>query len=171
MYHLIGRIIAKKKNSQHLILTGLQKYLPAIPEGTKVLIGYSEKFLKKYTIKEWKIHKSHIFLLLDLPDVITESTNFNEMGVFLEENTLKELLDSNKDETSLYGYTVVDTDSGRTIGEIIDIWYLPANDVYEVKTESGILPIPIIGDVISKIDDENKILYINIIDGLLDLTN
>jgi 16S rRNA processing protein RimM len=66
------------------------------------------------------------------------------------------------------GLTVV-TESGQTIGQIVDIHSYPAHDVYVVRSESRDIMIPAIAEFVVRVDLEQKLMVVRIIDGLLDL--
>lgn len=168
MLKLIGRIIGISKKKGEYILADVPKFLPQIEEGTEIFIGYSEKFSKKYIIGGWRKSNSNVHFKINNKHSETEELSI-EMGVFIDEKILSNLLEAKKEEVGYYGFKVIEYSSKKLIGEITDIWHQPANDIYEVKTEDGYLPVPAIKEVIKKIDKKNKIIYINLIDGLLDL--
>jgi 16S rRNA processing protein RimM len=64
---------------------------------------------------------------------------------------------------------VFDIDKNEIIGKIVDIWEMPANNVWIVKTEQGNVPLPVIDDVIKEKDFINKIIKIKMLDGLEEL--
>jgi len=63
----------------------------------------------------------------------------------------------------------LETESGRDVGTLKDVMWLPANDVYVVLKNGKELLIPIVSEVIKKSDFDNKKIIIADIDGLLDL--
>ncbi len=69
----------------------------------------------------------------------------------------------------LIGLNVVD-EEGNNIGVISDVLQTAANDVYEVETSNGKKHlIPAIKQCILKVDLENKVMNVHILEGLLDL--
>ena len=77
------------------------------------------------------------------------------------------------DDINLIGNNIigfyVETESGRKAGILKDIMWLPANDVYIVLNEGKELLIPVIDEVIIRLDIESKKIIIADIDGLLEL--
>ena len=77
------------------------------------------------------------------------------------------------DDINLVGNNIigfyVETESGRKAGILKDIMWLPANDVYIVLNEGKELLIPVIDEVIIRLDIESKKIIIADIDGLLEL--
>ncbi len=69
----------------------------------------------------------------------------------------------------LQGMCVVDADDGREYGVLHDVLQTGANDVYEVEAPSGkMLLVPVIPDVVLKIDDETNTITIRPLKGLFD---
>ena len=69
----------------------------------------------------------------------------------------------------LLGMTVKDNDSGEEYGVLTQVYATGANDVYEIRSQSGKeYLIPAIPDVIMKNDLDNNVMYIKPLDGLFD---
>ena len=68
--------------------------------------------------------------------------------------------------SDLIGFDVV-TDTDDSVGELKDVMWLPANDVYVVFNGEKELLIPIVNEVVLSVDyDKKEILIVNI-DGLI----
>ena len=67
----------------------------------------------------------------------------------------------------IIGFEVSNT-SGQHLGVVEEVMALPANDVLVVKNGDRDHLIPMIADVIKKIDRESQQIIIEVIDGLLD---
>ena len=68
--------------------------------------------------------------------------------------------------SDLIGFDVV-TDTAEFVGELKDVMWLPANDVYVVFNGEKELLIPIVSEVVLSIDYEKKEILITSIDGLI----
>ena len=68
--------------------------------------------------------------------------------------------------SDLIGFDVV-TDTGDSVGELKDVMWLPANDVYVVFNGVKELLIPIINEVVLSVDYDKKEILIANIDGLI----
>jgi 16S rRNA processing protein RimM len=66
----------------------------------------------------------------------------------------------------LIGYTVV-TDIGDIVGELIEILWLPVNDIYVIRNEEREILIPVIPEVIKSIYHDERSIEITPMDGLL----
>ena len=68
--------------------------------------------------------------------------------------------------SDLIGFDVV-TDTDDSVGELKDVMWLPANDVYVVFNGEKELLIPIIPEVVLSVDYDKKEILIANIDGLI----
>ncbi|MCL2053259.1 MAG: ribosome maturation factor RimM [Oscillospiraceae bacterium] len=67
----------------------------------------------------------------------------------------------------LIGLAAVDDDSGEELGELADISFTGANDVYHIKTKEGkSLLVPAIPEVVREIDIRGGKIKIHVLDGL-----
>ena len=68
--------------------------------------------------------------------------------------------------SDLIGFDVV-TDTGDSVGELKDVMWLPANDVYVVFNGGKELLIPIVNEFVLSVDYDKKEILIANIDGLI----
>ena len=68
--------------------------------------------------------------------------------------------------SDLIGFDVV-TDTAEFVGELKDVMWLPANDVYVVFNGEKELLIPIVNEVVLSVDYDRKEILIANIDGLI----
>jgi len=66
------------------------------------------------------------------------------------------------------GLTVV-TSKGREIGKIADVWKLPANDIWVVRTGAAEVLIPAVKAIVKNIDLGRQVVVIEDIEGLIEL--
>ena len=64
------------------------------------------------------------------------------------------------------GYKVMD-ETGDFIGNIIDVMWLPNNDVYIIKNGKKEYLIPIVPEIIKKVEHTSNMIIIKVMDGLL----
>ena len=62
-------------------------------------------------------------------------------------------------------YKVID-ESGNSIGHIINVMWLPSHDAYIIEKDSKEYIIPIVPEIIRKVDYDNRNIIIRVIDGL-----
>lgn len=71
---------------------------------------------------------------------------------------------------SLPGYTVVDSSSGKSVGNIVDVDFSTENVVmYVMKPDGGEILIPLVDDIIESLDTDNEQIVMDLPAGLLDL--
>ena len=68
--------------------------------------------------------------------------------------------------SDLIGFDVV-TDRGDFVGELKDVMWLPANDVYVIFNGEKELLIPIVNEVVLSVDYDKKEILIANVDGLI----
>ena len=66
---------------------------------------------------------------------------------------------------NILNYNVID-ESGNLLGHIIDVMWLPNHDAYIIEKESKEYIIPIVPEVIQKVDYNNSSIIIKVMDGL-----
>lgn len=67
----------------------------------------------------------------------------------------------------LLGFKVA-LSNGSFVGILEDVVWLPANDAYLINNGRREILIPVIPEIINKVDTKNKTILINSMDGLLD---
>ena len=70
--------------------------------------------------------------------------------------------------SDIIGCNMIDIESGREYGKIVDIMNYGSSDIYDVVMNKKHYLIPAIPDVVQKIDTENKIVLIKAMKGLFD---
>ncbi len=65
----------------------------------------------------------------------------------------------------ILNYKVTD-ESGNSVGRIIDVIWLPSHDAYIIEKESKEYIIPIVPEIIKKVDYDNRNIIIKVMDGL-----
>ena len=165
-YRNIGTISRTHGTSGAMILTQCPDPSIALPDGTNVLIGFSANFSTPYVLTSCQTHKQSLIITLKgigMNDVDALKDN----GVFIDESVL--LRDTEQFFVSdLIGCTAYD-ERGTRLGEITDVWIMPANDVWVLSTKEGDIPLPVIDDVIVSTDINSKRIIVRMMDGLRDL--
>jgi 16S rRNA processing protein RimM len=71
------------------------------------------------------------------------------------------------DEFDPVGFTVTDTVKGL-LGTITDVIYTGANDVWDINGPFGQVLIPVIDEVVLEIDEDDNVITVALLPGLLD---
>ncbi|MFM8840192.1 MAG: ribosome maturation factor RimM [bacterium] len=165
-YRNIGTISRTHGTAGAMILTQCPDSSISLKPGTQVLVGFSASYSKPYTLTSCETYKQSLIIMLrgiEMKDI----NELKDNGVFIDES----LLFRDKEQyyvSDLIGCKGID-EQGNILGEITDVWIMPANDVWVLTTKEGDIPLPVIDDVIVSTDIENKSIVIRLIDGLRDL--
>lgn len=120
------------------------------------------------TVKSSRLHKNAWLVLFDGVSNINEIEKYKGDDVYVEGNSRPELGDDEYYYDEIIDSEVVDL-SGNHIGIVKEIMTTGANDVWIVKREgqSDAL-IPLIDDVVKEINVDDKLITIDVLEGLLD---
>jgi|SRR6056300_1542458 16S rRNA processing protein RimM len=167
-YILSGVITKTKGYKGELYLLNVPSAIENLKEDVTVKVGYSLNFSKEYKLKSFKRYQKGATVKLAEISSDTEGKKLKERGIFVDVD------DVNKKENKyidheLIDCMVIDNNSNQNYGKIIDVMELPANDVWLMKYNNMEIPIPVIDDVIKKVDIKNKEIYVELIDGLMEL--
>ena len=117
-------------------------------------------------------HKGH--LLIRFEDVYNrdEAEALRNQWLFIPEEDAVELDEDTYFVHDLIGLTVLSTD-GATLGEISDVLFTGANEVYVVAPAPGVnkdkdLLLPAIAQVVQAVDVEAGTMTVTLLDGLLE---
>jgi len=165
----LGIIVNTKGLKGGLILANTPKNI-YLPTGFPVLVGYNSSFVREYALSKdffSGIRRTALFL----KNVCSkeEAEKLKENGIFVDKDLV---LAHNKDyifKEDIMNCNVIDNDQNANIGIIIDVWEMPANDVWVVQTDKGKLPVPAVASVVKHCYFANKIIKINMLDGLEEL--
>jgi len=168
MLTFIGTIKEPKGLHGEISLVDVPEGLRKIIKGTKAMIGYSEKFSHPFTIEHLKTANGKYLLKLKEISSPEKARSLKEQGIFINNASL-EFSEETYKVDDLIGCSVFNCDSKERIGVLKEVLVLPANDVWLIALPDGELPIPVIIDVIKKVNITKKRIDIHLIDGLLDL--
>ena len=85
------------------------------------------------------------------------------MTVFVQASTDAKI---NWISKEILGFKVID-DIGNIVGCVNDVMWLPNYDAYIIQDEIKEYIIPIIPEIIERVDYKNRIIIIKVMDGLL----
>ncbi len=169
-YKYIGTISGVRAYNGEMILSDCPEWKIKIAKEVSIKIGFSEKFAKVFTLKSLNSSKGYGSIIINEIKSDAEALKMKEQGVFVDENALEN--DNKKVFAGEFNnYKVFNNETGKLIGKVIEYWEMPANDCILVQTEQGELPIPFIPEFILEINKRQKKIYVNVMDGLMDLLN
>ena len=116
-----------------------------------------------------KYQKNNLIVKFAQINDIDAAQKYKNKIICAQREMLGELPEGTYYIADLIGLNVV-TDDGREIGVISDVFNAGSSDIYEVKREGmKNLLLPVIDDVVLKIDLDEKKVTVRMIDGLEDL--
>lgn len=136
--------------------SGNTVYLKTDEEEMELIINQSRSH-KQYTIVHFKAY-----------DSINDVEGWKGSNLYIKDDQQQELKENEYYYHEIIGCNVVTTDE-MNIGKIDAILAPGANDVWVVKTEVGKeILIPYIADVVKQVDIQNKVVVIELMEGLID---
>lgn len=166
---MIGVITEKRGFSGEMYVSELISERIDLPINTDVEIGYSPNFTRKFQLTHWKSGKRTAKIRLDGINSDEKTRQFMEMGIFVNEDVLKQSNPTTTFSHELVGLKVYDAENGNEIGVISDFLTLPANDVIVIDRGQRILSLPFVEEFISDIDIKNGKIILNLPDGYEEL--
>ncbi|MFW5787076.1 MAG: ribosome maturation factor RimM [Halanaerobiales bacterium] len=131
---------------------------------------YKNDDLKQMNIESSRRHKGFVILKFTGVDNIAEALNLKNYLVQIPED---ELIPLEKDEYYIHNILgfEVRTESGENLGFLDDVLTTGGTDIFMVRSDNGSeeYMIPASREIISSIDQTNKLIVIDPIPGLLDL--
>ncbi len=166
----IGRITRPYGTSGAFHVEDIPNNCACLSADAKVYIGYSAAFARAYVLSSCRTTARGFIMAVQSIDAPESLTALAEMGVFAAEEDLRDRQGSTlMHDDDIIGCMAIDTATNQPLGRIIDIWHLPANDVWVVDYQNKELPLPVIDDVIGKVDVAAKQVEVHLLPGLLDL--
>ena len=141
-------------------------------DSPEVLASFKKIFLKKGdTFEEKKVKKSAIFkqfVLFDLVGVSDMDAALALKGsvVYADRDDFG-LSDGEYFIADIIGCDVIDADSGKLLGTLLEIINRGASDLYVVKTDKGEVMVPVVDEFVDRVE-VGKAVYLRPIEGMFD---
>ena len=162
IFHPIAKVTKTSGLRGKVCLKPLSRYFDKYINKKKLIIGFSIDQFNKVSVEKINgIGKKRKFKFsgfdsLDSAKTIIGKTIFVQTSLDSKINWIsKNILD----------YKVID-ESGNSVGNIIDVMWLPSHDAYIIEKDLKEYIIPIVPEIIRKVDYDNRNIIIRVIDGL-----
>ena len=161
-FHPIAKVTKTSGLKGDVCLKPLSRYFEKYINDKKLLIGSSIDQSNKIMVEmingigKKRKFKFSGFDSLDSAKTIIGKTLFVQTSIDAEINWISK---------NILNFKVVD-ESGGLIGRIIDVIWLPNHDAYIIEKETKEYIIPIIPEIIKKVDYDDKSIIIKVMDGL-----
>ena len=153
-------------------LKGVMKIKPFTDDITKfekfeTIYIEVKKQLKEFKIEQVRYVKNMVLLKIEGIDTIEDAQEFRNLYIKIPRDKNEKLEENTYYVVDILGCKV-QTENKQLLGEIIDVFQTGSNDVYVVKNELGKqILLPAIKEVIKQIDINNKIITVNLLEGLI----
>lgn len=162
--HPIAKITSTSGLGGDVRLRPLSRYFDYYIEEKKLMLGNSsEKSKVVYLQLISGLGKKRRFKFRGVNSVI-DAKKIVGKTLFVQANADDQI---NMISKNLLGYKII-TDMNKIVGELKDVMWLPNNDAYVIQNGNKEYLIPIIPEVIKRLDHKQKIIMIAHMDGLLD---
>ncbi|WP_282074631.1 ribosome maturation factor RimM [Maribacter aquivivus] len=164
----LGNIVSKYSFKGE-VLVKLDTDDPEIYENMESVFVSLGNNLVPFFIKRCRLHKSNL-LRIDFEEVKSESDadRIMKSGLYLPLTMLPKLTGNKFYYHEVIGFTMIDSVHGD-IGIVQSVNDTTAQALFEVEKEDKQLLIPVSDDIITKIDRENKSIFVKTPEGLVDL--
>lgn len=156
-------------------LNGDVKVDPWCDDGN-FLCEFEELYLDSYgkekiKILSAKVHKNIVLMRIDGVNSIEKAELLRGKVIFMDRNDV-ELSEGEHFIQDILGLDVFDVDTGTRYGKVTDVLKTGANDVYQVTSDDGKdYLIPVIEEVICKVDLNKNFMKIRPLRGIFDDEN
>ena len=136
-------------------------------ESLKTIYISMKNELKEFVIEQVRYNKNMVLLKLKGIDTIEEAEKYRNLYLKIHRKDAGELEENTYFIADILGCKVY-TEQNEDLGTLIDIFPTGSNDVYVVKNEEGKqVLLPAIKEVIKKVDIENRLIRVHLLEGLI----
>lgn len=135
-------------------------------KGSQLVVEMSKNEYVPVTVKSYRVHKSFDLLTFEGYPSINDVEKFKTKMLKIDEALLPELEDDVYYTSHIIGAKVVG-EEGNEIGELKDVLFLPANDVWVVaRPGKKDLLLPNIESVILDVNVDDQVITVHVLEGL-----
>ncbi|MFH0865709.1 MAG: ribosome maturation factor RimM [Bacteroidota bacterium] len=164
---LFGKIIKTHGYKGELIIS-VSDVIPDISDKTEFVFVEIEGLLVPFFFESCM--GSGNTLNIKFEDVDNEESSRRLCGcnLWLPDIFLSEKSKNHLELPDLSGYKVIDKVKGET-GTLIKIIEMPQQQLLQINFQNKEILIPVAEEIITRVDKKNKIIFINVPEGLIDL--
>ncbi|MDQ3535928.1 MAG: ribosome maturation factor RimM [Bacteroidota bacterium] len=127
-----------------------------------------EKILIPFFIEKINLHPQKAQIKLEEVDTLEQAEALVGNEIYLPLSFLPSLTEDQFYFHEIIDFQVLDEDKG-TLGYVQDVYQLPNQDLIGMIYKQKEVLIPINDDTVKKVDRENKILFVSLPEGLLEI--
>lgn len=153
------------------VMLSVDGAVPMIKAPCDCRIGFTDSFARPARISEARVHGRGLAVRLVGVQSPEAATDLKGQGIFVDESNIRNGKSESWFIDDIIGSSVIDQESGLALGEIVDVWVMPANDVWVARIDGKEIPLPVIDDVIKHVDSERRTVTVFMMPGLLELAD
>ena len=161
--HPIGQVTKAAGRDGELRMRPLSRYFHSYVEEKPLFVGSSELLTKEFKFKQKVGLGRKIRYSFEGVNTWDDAESLIGQFVFVSVEDDDKI---NWISPELIGFSVV-TNSRQFVGNLMEILWLPTNDVYVIRNKDKEVLIPVVSEVITSISWENEQIVIIPMDGLL----
>jgi 16S rRNA processing protein RimM len=164
----LGTIVAKYSFKGELLVKTDSDNINSYTTLKNIFIEIENR-LVPYFLQKCLVHKSSL-LRIKLDDISDDKTSSKllKRKIYLPLKILPSLKENKFYYHEVIGFNIIDNKLGK-VGKILRINDQTSQHLFEVENKEKRIFVPIHDDLLHKIDRKNKIIYVNLPDGLMDL--
>jgi 16S rRNA processing protein RimM len=128
----------------------------------KVWLESNSNYLHQWGVEYLKIGEKETLLKLRNITTREEASYLKGIKVYIDTKSLME-----SDIKKTIGFVIKDSSSGRELGKVIKVDDSTVQCKLIIDSEYGEIMIPVVEEIVGKIDWKKKVIFINLIDGLI----
>ncbi len=164
----IGKIVNAAALRGEVKVYHYSDYKERFEELSQILVAKNKQFAE-YIIQNVRYQKNMVILKLKGVDDRNGAEALKDCDIYITEKDLRKLPEDTFYVKDLIGCTVYDRESSSIIGEITDVLQNSAQDIYQVKTNSGkLVLIPAVGEFIKEVNIQERSVKVSLIPGFID---
>ena len=167
-HYLLGSLLKTKGIKGEILLKLNNDYSEEILKLESIFIDIDNK-LVPFFIVEIKIKTlSTIIVKLEGIEEEEKALEFIDLDFYIPQSQVENFHINKVETIDITGYMVFDQNS-TLIGNVIEFIDVPKNPLLNVNSSKGEVLIPATDELIIEVDDDLKIINLNIPEGLLDI--
>ncbi|HTP00143.1 MAG TPA: ribosome maturation factor RimM [Anaerolineales bacterium] len=165
-YLVVGSLRRAHGVRGEMVMEVLTDFPERLMPGTKVFVGPSHRSM---VIAGTRSHSEGLLIKFDHVDNPEEAGRCRNQMVYVTTSDRPPLPEGQYYEHQVIGFSVIDDDSGVSIGSLSGIMRTGANDIYVVaRPGGGEVLLPVIASVVLSIDAQSRTIHVHLLPGLVE---